>query len=150
MVSDCRSRDSKSRQMTVEIFCLAEAASIKNGQVCVLHTFANYLAPKIPQEIGGCLIAQLRFMHDEEGDHVLQCEMVDADGVVRWESQKAVTTIQRVSGCQGWPQIFILHTEAYIGQHEIRLKLDGEIVATCLLAVIAVRPDQVTRPPSIV
>jgi hypothetical protein len=138
--------------MTVEIFCLCEAASIKDASICILHTYANTLTDSQPALVMGCLVAQVRFMHNEEGDHKLQCELVDADGIKRWESAVAVTSVSKVSGSQGWPQIFIMQAELFPGQHEIRLKLDNEIVATCLYAIIykAPSPNAPKTPPSIV
>lgn len=124
--------------MTVEIAALCEGASVKNGQVCILHTFSNWQVIHFPANLRGILVAQVRFLDDEEGDHRMYWELNDADGALLWKSEWAVATIKfrGKMGCQGWPQLWAMDTLIEsVGQHELVLKLDEQPVASLLLAI---------------
>lgn len=128
--------------MNVEMAVLCEGASIKSGQVCILHTFANWHSPSIPTTVRGVLVAQVRFMDHENGDHRMHWEMVNADGKLVWKSEWAVgsITLRGKMGSQGWPQTWVMEAECEPGQHELILKLDEEPIASLLLAVLHVVP----------
>lgn len=132
--------------VTPEIFCLCEAASVKHGQTCILHTFANWGVSSNPGSLMGVLVAQVRFMDDENGDHQVECVMRDADGLLVWRSGARGWHIQVNGGCAGAMSLFPLQAEVSHGQHEIALVIDGREISTLLLAVIF---NQLSIPPKI-
>lgn len=125
--------------MTVELVALCEAASVKNGSVSLLHTFANVQVQQLPGMVFGCLVATVRFLDDEDGDHRMRWEMIDDDGNKVWESPWAVTTINvNGRGVHGWPQMWVLNAEVRTaGQHELILLVDEKPTASLMLAIIS-------------
>jgi hypothetical protein len=118
--------------MTSEIFCLAEAASLRSGGFSLLHTFSNWGTVSFPTTVLGMVCAQVRFSADkgEAGQHALRADLVSPDGEVVWSSDESPCTAvfptdnSQTSAVHAvWPmavQLFVA------GNHELRLVVSSQ------------------------
>jgi hypothetical protein len=67
--------------MTLEIFALCDAATVSGGKLNLLGAFDSVYAAQAPVVHASCTIAlRVRFTRNEEGDHRMRLNVVDADG----------------------------------------------------------------------
>lgn len=114
--------------MNVEIFCIAEAVSLFHGRTSVLNTFNNWAAREFPTMVTGTVLLHMRLRPDEEGSHIYQVVLTDADGQEKGNFGPMAfdckfASAQRETFC--FATAIPMLAEVFEGQHELRLFFDG-------------------------
>jgi len=116
--------------MTPEIFCICEAATGKNGQFCILHTFNDWIHSEEPAQISGVVVAQIRCFPEDDGRHTARLQMIDADGHEVWRTNDAEGHPRVIQWTSAWMLVFPFNLVLPFGQHELQLIIDGEKLAS--------------------
>lgn len=67
--------------MQVEIFTIADAATISGGKLNMLGSFDHLGAPEFPASHSSCVvICKVRFDHQDSGNHLMSLRIIDPDG----------------------------------------------------------------------
>jgi hypothetical protein len=67
--------------MNIQVAVLCDAATDENGKLNLLGTFDTIYAPQLPAAHPQCSVAvRITFNQDDEGEHQLRLNFVDADG----------------------------------------------------------------------
>jgi hypothetical protein len=67
--------------MNIQVAVLCDAATDENGKLNLLGTFDTIYAPELPAAHPQCSVAlRLTFNQEDEGEHQLRINFVDADG----------------------------------------------------------------------
>lgn len=123
--------------MNCEVICLCEAITVKNGQLCILHTFSNFLLPEAHCFIRVTVVTVTRFTQDEAGEHMLVFRVHNADGLMMFESAETHLTAtfssdaEQSLACHYYGE---LDFWAQPGSYEISLWVDGRQLQATILS----------------
>jgi hypothetical protein len=116
--------------MTSEIFCICDTATGKNGQLCILHTFNDWISQANPAQINGMAVAQIRCWPEDEGEHTICLKMIDADGEEAWHTEEAKGYPRVTQWSSAWIVMFGFTPSLPPGQYEVQLIVDGAEMAS--------------------
>ena len=69
--------------MTIELFCVCDAATESGGKLNILGAFDRIWSSEAPVQITQCaVVARVRFARGEAGTHQLRITLSDDDGVL--------------------------------------------------------------------
>lgn len=68
--------------MQIEIFTIADAATVSGGKLNLLGSFDQLIARTFPaHHDASVVVCKLRLEHEDSGDHALALHIIDPDGV---------------------------------------------------------------------
>lgn len=125
--------------MKVEIFTIADAATVHAGKLNILGTFDAIWVPQTPWVRPACAVAvKLRFEVTELGHHPMSLFFVDEDGKILNSIDGAVD-VQFQEGNEYYTMPLAIGIQALqlpqFGDYEMRLVVDNQEVVTTPLSV---------------
>jgi hypothetical protein len=125
--------------MKVEIFTIADAATVHAGKLNILGTFDAIWAQQTPCLHPACAVAiKLRFEVTELGHHPMRLSFVNEDGKIL-NSIDGAFDVQFQEGNEYYTMPLAIGIQALplptFGDYEMRLVMDNQEVATTSLSV---------------
>jgi hypothetical protein len=126
--------------MTLEIFCLCDAATENGGKLNILGAFDRVWSNEAPAIVNHCAVAaRVRFSRAEEGAHRLRITFADDDGQLVIPALESTLDIRLPGGELSVPVNFIILLPSLklprFGDYTIDLALDGNHLGSLPLAV---------------
>jgi hypothetical protein len=126
--------------VTVELFCLCDAATEAGGKLNILGAFDRVWSAEAPVQIAQCAVAaRVRFAREEEGKHQLRITLSDDDGKLAIPALDSAMEIRFGGGELTVPiNLVVLLPQLklpHFGDYTVDLALDANHVASLPLAV---------------
>ena len=126
--------------MTIELFCLCDAATDNHGKLNILGVFDAIWLKEIPAKYPQCTVAlRLRFKKIECGKHTVAVNFIDMDGKPLIQPARGEIAIACPEGQRSATANMILNIQqmqiAGFGTYSIDLAVDGRNVASLPLHV---------------
>lgn len=134
--------------MTLEMFVLAEYISCApDAKLTICNTFRNWNTTSLPTVVRGYVASVVRFSDDEEGEHVMEISMRNADGkeIARVTTTFTVVFDMRQSYAAQFNQALATLIEEK-GQYELTLYMDSVEISSLLLYIDLIKADEPTAP----
>jgi len=126
--------------VTVELFCLCDAATEAGGKLNILGAFDRVWSKEVPAQVAQCAVAaRVRFGREEEGVHQLRITFSDDDGALVIPALDSTIELRFAGGELTLPiNLIVLLPQLKlprIGDYTVDLALDATHVASLPLAV---------------
>jgi len=134
--------------MQIQVATLCDSAADYNGKLCILGTIESIIVRKLPVVIPHCTLAlRLCFFTADEGEHLMNIRILDADGKSVTPAIEPRITVNLAEEATFMSRNMVLNMQGLrfqkAGEYAIQVAVGNKILIELPLRVVHNPPNQI-------